>query len=61
MGASLFERSTRRVRLTAAGEAFAAECRLALGRYSRSSTVRGCLRRKSRTSGGSRPLIAKSM
>src|SRR4030081_1683416 len=27
----LFERSTRRVRLTAAGEAFAAECRLALG------------------------------
>lgn len=31
IGASLFERSTRKVRLTAAGEAFAAECRLALG------------------------------
>lgn len=31
VGASLFERTTRRVRLTAAGEAFAAECRLALG------------------------------
>jgi len=30
VGASLFERSTRKVRLTAAGEAFAAECRLAL-------------------------------
>jgi DNA-binding transcriptional LysR family regulator len=27
----LFERSTRRVRVTAAGEAFAAECRLAVG------------------------------
>lgn len=31
VGVSLFERSTRRVRLTPAGEAFAAECRLALG------------------------------
>src|SRR5512146_179898 len=31
VGVALFERSTRRVRLTAAGEAFAAECRLALG------------------------------
>lgn len=31
VGAPLFERSTRRVRLTPAGEAFAAECRLALG------------------------------
>lgn len=31
VGAPLFERTTRRVRLTAAGEAFAAECRLALG------------------------------
>jgi DNA-binding transcriptional LysR family regulator len=31
IGAPLFERTTRRVRLTAAGEAFAAECRLALG------------------------------
>ena len=31
VGAALFERTTRRVRLTAAGEAFAAECRLALG------------------------------
>ena len=31
VGAPLFERSTRRVRLTPAGEAFAAECRLAVG------------------------------
>ena len=31
VGVALFERSTRRVRLTAAGEAFAAECQLALG------------------------------
>ncbi len=31
VGVPLFERSTRRVRLTPAGEAFAAECRLALG------------------------------
>src|SRR5476649_1748139 len=30
---ALFERSTRRVRLTPAGEAFAAECRLALGHF----------------------------
>ena len=30
IGVALFERSTRKVRLTAAGEAFAAECRLAL-------------------------------
>jgi DNA-binding transcriptional LysR family regulator len=35
VGVSLFERSTRRVRLTAAGEAFAAECRLALGHLGR--------------------------
>ena len=35
VGVSLFERSTRKVRLTAAGEAFAAECRLALGHVSR--------------------------
>lgn len=31
VGVPLFERSTRRVRLSAAGEAFAAECRLAVG------------------------------
>ncbi len=31
VGVALFERSTRRVRLTPAGEAFATECRLALG------------------------------
>jgi DNA-binding transcriptional LysR family regulator len=37
VGTSLFERSTRRVRLTAAGEAFAAECRLALGHLERAS------------------------
>lgn len=35
VGVALFERSTRRVRLTAAGEAFAAECRLALGHLGR--------------------------
>lgn len=34
---SLFERSTRRVRLTPAGEAFAAECRLALGHFDRAA------------------------
>jgi DNA-binding transcriptional LysR family regulator len=34
---SLFERSTRRVRLTPAGEAFAAECRLALGHLDRAA------------------------
>lgn len=33
VGVALFERSTRRVRLTPAGEAFAAECRLALGHF----------------------------
>ena len=33
VGVPLFERSTRRVRLTSAGEAFAAECRLALGHF----------------------------
>jgi DNA-binding transcriptional LysR family regulator len=31
IGVPLFERSTRRVRLTSAGAAFAAECRIALG------------------------------
>lgn len=35
VGVSLFERTTRRVRLTPAGEAFAAECRLALGHLGR--------------------------
>ena len=35
VGVALFERSTRRVRLTAAGEAFAAECRLALAHLGR--------------------------
>lgn len=33
----LFERSTRRVRLTSAGEAFAAECSLAFGHLERAS------------------------
>jgi DNA-binding transcriptional LysR family regulator len=37
VGVALFERSTRRVRLTAAGEAFAAECRLALGHLERAA------------------------
>jgi len=35
IGVPLFLRSTRRVQLTAAGEAFAAECRLALGHLGR--------------------------
>ena len=39
VGVSLFERSTRRVRLTSAGEAFAAECSLALGHLERASTA----------------------
>ena len=36
---ALFERSTRRVRLTPAGEAFAAECRLALGHFERAGAA----------------------
>lgn len=39
VGTALFERSTRRVRLTAAGEAFAAECRLALGHLERAAAA----------------------
>ncbi|MFM9982053.1 MAG: LysR family transcriptional regulator [Burkholderiales bacterium] len=39
VGTVLFERSTRRVRLTAAGDAFAAECRLALGHLERASAA----------------------
>lgn len=39
VGVPLFERSTRRVRLTSAGEAFAAECSLALGHLERASTA----------------------
>lgn len=39
VGASLLERSTRRVRLTTAGEAFVAECRLALGHLERATTA----------------------
>ena len=39
VGVRLFERSTRRVRLTNAGEAFAAECRLALGHLGRAVTA----------------------
>jgi DNA-binding transcriptional LysR family regulator len=39
VGVALFERSTRRVRLTSAGEAFAAECSLALGHLERASTA----------------------
>ena len=39
VGVALFERSTRRVRLTAAGEAFAAECRLALGHLELAETA----------------------
>jgi len=35
VGVALLERSTRRVRLTPAGDAFAAECRLALGHLGR--------------------------
>lgn len=38
VGVALLERSTRRVRLTAAGEVFAAECRLALGHLERAAT-----------------------
>ncbi len=37
VGVPLFERSTRRVRLTPAGDAFAAECRLALGHLERAT------------------------
>lgn len=37
IGVALFERSTRRVRLTSAGDAFAAECRLALGHLERAA------------------------
>jgi DNA-binding transcriptional LysR family regulator len=39
VGTALLERSTRRVRLTAAGEVFAAECRLALGHLERAATA----------------------
>ena len=39
IGVPLFERSTRRVRLTSAGEAFAAECRLALGHFELAETA----------------------
>ena len=39
VGVLLFERSTRRVRLTSAGEAFAAECNLAFGHLARASTA----------------------
>jgi len=39
VGVSLFERSTRRVRLTPAGEVFAAECRLALGHLERAAAA----------------------
>lgn len=35
VGVPLFERTTRRVRLTSAGESFAAECRLALAHFDR--------------------------
>ena len=35
LGVTLLERSTRRVRLTVAGDAFAAECRLAFGHLNR--------------------------
>lgn len=37
VGVALLERSTRRVRLTPAGEVFAAECRLALGHLERAT------------------------
>lgn len=39
VGTSLLERSTRRVRLTSAGEAFAAECRLALSHLERAGSA----------------------
>lgn len=39
VGTPLFERTTRRVRLTPAGEVFAAECRLALGHFERATTA----------------------
>jgi DNA-binding transcriptional LysR family regulator len=39
IGVALFERSTRKVRLTSAGEAFAAECRLALGHLDRATSA----------------------
>lgn len=35
IGVALFERTTRRVKLTAAGESFATECRLALAHFDR--------------------------
>lgn len=38
VGVPLLERSTRRVRLTPAGEVFTAECRLALGHLERAAT-----------------------
>lgn len=38
VGVALLERSTRRVGLTAAGEIFAAECRLAMGHLERAAT-----------------------
>lgn len=38
LGVALLERSTRRVGLTAAGEVFSAECRLALGHLERAAT-----------------------
>jgi DNA-binding transcriptional LysR family regulator len=39
VGTPLLERSTRRVRLTSAGEAFAAECRRALSHFDRAGTA----------------------
>lgn len=39
IGTPLFARTTRRVRLTPAGEVFAAECRLALGHLARATTA----------------------
>jgi len=39
VGVALLERSTRRVRLTAAGEVFAGECRLALGHLERATVA----------------------
>ena len=39
VGTPLFARTTRRVRLTPAGEVFAAECRLALGHLERAATA----------------------
>ncbi|TAL93510.1 MAG: LysR family transcriptional regulator [Rhodanobacter sp.] len=39
VGTPLLERSTRRVRLTSAGEAFASECRTALSHFDRAETA----------------------